>query len=428
MDRPRRSAGRHAAPATSSPATSATASTSASSLRHPGRRATIIGLDVNGANIRNWQGVRLGNSGDGVRSGGGRLTTIGGTAPTAPATSSPATSAAASASAPRSNDALVRGQLIGLDMHTAPKFTLAGQFRRRRADCAGGCTTIGGTVTRRARNIISGNLGNGVDISEPGASSSPWSQGNIIGLDVTGTTEQPSWAIPATACGPPVRPRRSAGRPTQRATSSPATSATASISSPEPTTPWSRATIIGTDVNGATQPWATPSTACASRRLTSRSAGRRSRRARARATSSREILAAAIDILTGASQTLVQGNIIGLDATGESFVGDSESLGNLIGVTINNASANTIGGTTPEARNLISGNTASTAAASASRSSAPGRRATWSRATTSAPTRPAPSPCRTTSVSSSTTSPATRSAGPIPGAGNLISGTVQWSA
>ena len=46
----------------------------------------------------------------------------------------------------------------------------------------------------------------------------------------------------------------------------------------------------------------------------------------------------------------VEGNIIGLNVNG------TEPLGNHAGVTIKSASGNTIGGTTPEARNIISGN------------------------------------------------------------------------
>ncbi|MCP4629396.1 MAG: tandem-95 repeat protein [bacterium] len=53
----------------------------------------------------------------------------------------------------------------------------------------------------------------------------------------------------------------------------------------------------------------------------------------------------------GATGNYVQGNFIGLDATGQSY------LSNLDGVVIQNASGNTIGGDTAEAGNVISGNT-----------------------------------------------------------------------
>jgi titin len=55
---------------------------------------------------------------------------------------------------------------------------------------------------------------------------------------------------------------------------------------------------------------------------------------------------------TGTTGIQVQGNIIGLDATGTADLGNG-----WIGVLVNSGAAgNTIGGTTPEARNIISGN------------------------------------------------------------------------
>jgi hypothetical protein len=51
----------------------------------------------------------------------------------------------------------------------------------------------------------------------------------------------------------------------------------------------------------------------------------------------------------GASNNVVQGNLIGTDATGTS------ALGNTLGIGIQDASNNLIGGTTPQARNTISG-------------------------------------------------------------------------
>lgn len=53
----------------------------------------------------------------------------------------------------------------------------------------------------------------------------------------------------------------------------------------------------------------------------------------------------------GDMRNVIQGNYIGTNATG------TEAVGNVRGVHIDNASNNTIGGTSPEARNIISGNT-----------------------------------------------------------------------
>src|SRR5207249_10746390 len=49
---------------------------------------------------------------------------------------------------------------------------------------------------------------------------------------------------------------------------------------------------------------------------------------------------------------LIQGNFIGTDRTGHAAIGNTPSHG----VTIDGASNNTIGGATPGARNVISGN------------------------------------------------------------------------
>jgi parallel beta-helix repeat protein len=61
---------------------------------------------------------------------------------------------------------------------------------------------------------------------------------------------------------------------------------------------------------------------------------------------------------SGTSGNLVAGNLIGLDATGSRTAASTgASLGNLnFGIAIGNAPNNTIGGTTPSARNVISGN------------------------------------------------------------------------
>src|SRR5262249_21649563 len=60
--------------------------------------------------------------------------------------------------------------------------------------------------------------------------------------------------------------------------------------------------------------------------------------------------ASGILILNGPSATLVQGNYIGTNASG------TTAVGNGIGVLVQNASNNTVGGTADGAGNLISGN------------------------------------------------------------------------
>ena len=62
-------------------------------------------------------------------------------------------------------------------------------------------------------------------------------------------------------------------------------------------------------------------------------------------------LGAGVDIFTTAAGNLVAGNLIGTDLNGTSALGNTHS-----GVVIDDASGNTVGGTTNAARNVISGN------------------------------------------------------------------------
>ena len=149
--------------------------------------------------------------------------------------------------------------------------------------CAGGSSTIGGT-TRDARNIISGNFGNGVNLVSglPGADDS-LVEGNIIGLDLSGEG--------ATRLGNFGDGVRCGGSST-------------TIGG---TTPGAGNIISGNFGNGIT-------------------------------------------LDTQASATLVEGNIIGLDVSGARGMHNSGD-----GVLVE-ALRVTIGGTTPDARNIISDN------------------------------------------------------------------------
>ena len=69
------------------------------------------------------------------------------------------------------------------------------------------------------------------------------------------------------------------------------------------------------------------------------------------ATSSRATRPSGLHIAGTSTGTVVQGNLIGTDAAGEA------ALGNTFGVFLDDAVGNLIGGTTPAARNVISGNT-----------------------------------------------------------------------
>ena len=146
---------------------------------------------------------------------------------------------------------------------------------------------IGGT-SPSDRNIISGNIGLGVNIGTP-ASSNNRVQGNYIGTDVTGTV-----ALPNSPGG---------GGGGVGVTDAPNN-------------------LIGGIAPGA-----------------------------GNLISGNGSLTTGVAINFPASTgNQVQGNLIGTDATGAS------ALANGTGVVIKSASGNTIGGTTPEARNIISGN------------------------------------------------------------------------
>ena len=88
----------------------------------------------------------------------------------------------------------------------------------------------------------------------------------------------------------------------------------------------------------------------------------------------------------GTTGTVVAGNKIGTNLAGTAALPN-----NGFGIAILQATATTIGGTTPAARNVISGNTN----AGGVSISGTGRPATSSPATSWEPPRPAPRPCPT---------------------------------
>jgi hypothetical protein len=141
-------------------------------------------------------------------------------------------------------------------------------------------STIGGT-TAAARNVVSGNEQDGIQMTGAAARSNLL-QGNFIGTDVTGTAQV-------------------------------------------------RNAINGVQVNGGSANTIGGTIPGARNLISGNSVGVR-------------ILG------TGANNNLVQGNFIGTDVSG------AARLGNVSGVFTSDFSFSTIGGTTPSARNLISGN------------------------------------------------------------------------
>ena len=185
-------------------------------------------------------------------------------------------------------DATVQGNRIGTDDdgNQAIANSVGGIFTfATGTPAAGHKLEIGGTTTG-AGNVISGNTGTGVEISGSGSAGAEV-QGNIIGLDVTGALDLGN-------------------------------------------------TGTGVVVNGS-----------AAVAIGSREAGARN------VISGNE--ASGVEILgSGASGSTVRGNIVGLDATGEI---DRGNTGN--GVLVSQVTNVTVGGTGFGARNVISGNDAS---------------------------------------------------------------------
>jgi hypothetical protein len=173
---------------------------------------------------------------------------------------------------------LVQGNFIGTDV--TGTVALSGGLNGVRVLNSGN-NTIGGT-TPVARNVISGN-GHGVVVIGSSATGN-LIQGNFIGTDITGTVDLGN-QLEGVAIG---GPNNTIGG----------------------TTPAARNVISGNDRRG-------------------------------------------IQLGLGSSGNLVQGNFIGTDVTGTADLGNSQH-----GVDVDRSPDNTIGGTVPEARNIISGNEA----------------------------------------------------------------------
>jgi CSLREA domain-containing protein len=252
-----------------------------------------ITLQTNGGNTiaGNFLGTNAtgttanGNSTDGVQiqSGGGN--TIGGTTPGDRNVISANTSNGVEI---LSSGNLVLGNFIGTDANGTTALG-NGNINRPPSNSdgvllSGGSNTVGGT-TPGDRNVISGNVNNGVEVSGSGN----LVQGNFIGTDVNGTT----------ALG-------NGGN--------------------------SQFTSDGVFLSGASN--TIGGTAAGAGNLISGNASE------------------GVEIRgSGASANVIQGNFIGTDVTGTAALQNFE-----FGVVILDASNNTIGGGTPQARNLISGN------------------------------------------------------------------------
>ncbi len=243
----------------------------------------LIGTDVTAT-------MAIANENDGVEiDTGASDNTVGGTAAGDGNVISGNTNYGAEITGPGTTGNVVAGNLIGTDITGTVAIANGTSGVEIDTDASG--NTIGGT-TVAARNVISGNSGYGVEIDN--AATGNLIEGDYIGVDTTGDA----------ALG--------------NVTGILITSADNTVGG---TAAGSGNVIAGNDgspsfYNGA------------------------------------QVLIGGLTALDAPDDNLVAGNLIGLDAAGATLAGATGA-----GVFLNSAVANTIGGTTAAARNVISGNT-----------------------------------------------------------------------
>ncbi|MDO8614606.1 MAG: thrombospondin type 3 repeat-containing protein [Dehalococcoidia bacterium] len=294
-----------------------------------------MGTDVTGT-------LDLGNTGDGVWISDAPSNTIGGTAASARNVISGNDIDGVRISGTAASGNLVQGNYLGTDVsgtldvgNTWDGVLISGAPSN----------TIGGTAAG-ARNVISGNNSNGVFINGAGATGN-LVQGNFIGTDVTGTLDvgnsangvdislAPSNTVGGTAAGA----RNVISGNNQSGIRIGDAGATGNLV---------QGNFIGTDVTGALDLGNNNSGVLINDVPTNTIGGT--------AAGARNVISGndsnGVEIrFAGATGNLVQGNYIGTDVTGSLDLGNTSH-----GVMINGAPSNTIGGTAAGARNVISGN------------------------------------------------------------------------
>jgi hypothetical protein len=259
-------------------------------------QGNFIGLSADGS-------TAVGNGSDGISIfGGAPSNIIGGTAAGAGNVISGNTFSGVTLSGSGTINTVVQGNLIGLNPSGTTKIPNGGNG----VALFGGSqqNTIGGT-TAGARNTISGNQNTGVSIGGDQTNNN-LVQGNYIGLDPTGAVVQGNGGdgVAIYGDGPP-------SSPTPPPTPTPPNTG-AQSNTVGGTTTAARNIIAGNGGNGVSI--GNPGT-------------------------------------NGTNNNIVQGNYIGLNASG------TPAPNNFSGVSLyNGAQTNTIGGTAPGAANLISGN------------------------------------------------------------------------
>ncbi len=293
-------------------------------------QGNLIGLDQTGTHA-------LGNSGAGVLlDAGSSSNTIGGASGGARNFIS-GNAEGVMVTGAATTDTLIAGNFIGTDV----KGAVAVGNLTAGIDLAGGTfTTIGGT-TALARNLISGNHGDGLDVGSGGANT--LIEGNDVGIDETGAKSlgnggdglsidaAPGTTIGGTvhAAGNVISGNAQAGLLIEGAASPAPLVLGNRIGSDNSAT-----TAIGNGTFGIMLNAATGVTiggiSAGDQNIISGNSG------------------AGIGLYAGTTGTLVQGNLIGTDDTG------ANPLGNATGIQLDGGSSNnTIGGTTSVAGNTI---------------------------------------------------------------------------
>ena len=235
----------------------------------------------------------------------------------------------------------IQGNLIGVSLSGSAAIG-NGSHGVHVADGPG--NLIGGAVSG-ARNLISGNTLSGVLITGPNASNNQVS-GNLIGTDITGTADLGNGQVGVLLLNAPGN-IVGGTTSTERNIISGNNQVGVNISSAGAAGNQVLGNYIGTDINGTV---AVPNTfRGVSINSPNNIIGGTSAAAR------NVISGNAQDgiIITGIAATgnLIQGNYIGIDATGSADLGNS-----LNGIIILGSSNNSVGGASEGARNVISGN------------------------------------------------------------------------
>jgi len=317
-----------------------------------------IGTDVTGKTV-------VGDAGTAVYlTGGAANNTIGGTSAGAgnlisgnayPATAQSSAFATVQIDGQGTNGNVVAGNLIGTDVSGAKALGNGGVGVYVDGGAAG--NTIGGT-TAAARNVISGNGSDGIDIVT-GATKTVV-EGNYIGTNAKGTAALPNSGIDVLIEGPAntIGGTTAAQRNIIAGTSS-TLNAAITVATTSATKNVIEGNYIGTDVTGqkvvgnaGIAIYLTQGVASNTIGGTATGAGNLISGNASPFTVQSQGLAAVVIYGTGTNANVIAGNLVGTDAKGASALGNGGA-----GIDIGGgATGNTIGGSTAAAANLISGN------------------------------------------------------------------------